>query len=355
MSGVDRAVVDRIKKLLNLARDGGATEAEAERAQEFAERMMQEHNLHLAMVEASGEVGAEARGKGAADGRAMYRWQRELMAAIAETNYCHLSTLQRAVRTGQRDRYGVERMRMTPSGYELIGREANLVATTTMFDYLCQTVNRLVLDYVGGDNRQRMTKHGVAFQEGCGDRLRDRIKQRHEDYLRQQRREAEEEMARRAATGGATGTALAVVMEDFAELERMYNEDVRRGVPLGTTRDERDKRRAERDETGRQNKAKMDRLLAEGIAERVAQWMVWMNWDQAEAERYVASQVPKEETEAQRRKREAKEEREWQAYREREWRRQAKRNTAGYRDGQAAGDQVGLDSQVGREQRRSIS
>lgn len=51
---VDPKIVGRIHKLMALARNGAATEAEAELALEHAQRMMQEYNLSIAEIEASG-------------------------------------------------------------------------------------------------------------------------------------------------------------------------------------------------------------------------------------------------------------------------------------------------------------
>src|SRR5882672_11177221 len=79
-----------INKLLVLSKDGGATEAEAALAAEKAQQLMTEHNLSFAHVEAAGgKSGDDAkRTSDNVSHRQVYKWQRTLMAALAELNFC---------------------------------------------------------------------------------------------------------------------------------------------------------------------------------------------------------------------------------------------------------------------------
>src|SRR5215471_16998834 len=57
LQSVDPKVLERIAKLLNITEERGATEAEALNAAERAKRMMDDHGLSTAQVEAAGGVG----------------------------------------------------------------------------------------------------------------------------------------------------------------------------------------------------------------------------------------------------------------------------------------------------------
>lgn len=66
-----------VNKLLALAKDSGATEAEASLAAEKAQELMTQHNLSMANIEAAGGQSGDD-GKRVKDGvgnRASYKWQ----------------------------------------------------------------------------------------------------------------------------------------------------------------------------------------------------------------------------------------------------------------------------------------
>src|SRR4051812_48343500 len=84
------SVINRIQKLMALTEGRGATEAEAALAASHVQRLLAEHNLSMAHIEASGgSSGADGkRERTGVNRKQVYKWQRELMAALAELNYC---------------------------------------------------------------------------------------------------------------------------------------------------------------------------------------------------------------------------------------------------------------------------
>lgn len=219
----DLAIVARIKKLLNLSRDGGASESEVEQARAHAQRLMMEHNVSIATAEAADTSHTNVRRKNeTTKGRAMYDWQRGLMWTLCRVNFC--SCLNEYNWSGRNWR---------TVGFQIIGREENVVAVTTTFDYLRQAVERTAREYVGGDHHRLLSNEAMSFKEGASSRLQERINDQFREALRAQRAEAE-----RARANG-DGKALVVVMEDYAEVERCLNEDFRRGVAPGTTAHEK--------------------------------------------------------------------------------------------------------------------
>lgn len=358
---IDAKLASKLQKLLNLARDGGATEGEANNAMEMAQRIARENNIDIATIEmAGGDAGEEAqRVKDNASGQgsrswAMYRWQQELMAQIAAVNFCYVTIS-----------YTYNGRRSRPTGYNLIGRKSNVIMAKEMFTYLITTINRLLLDHNGGNAKLNMSKYSNSWKEGCADRLRERLEERHTKALEEQRREANERNAAARHPAAATGNALVVVMTDFAREEEWLNRDMRFGYEPGTS-----KRQHEEYERAT---AERQRLAAEAMAKRIA--------DATEAgatERELAAiragyalnleqarlfvekiDAPDKRTEAQRRKDEEKDrkqqERWYEQARRREARERSRLDSRGYRAGHAAGGDIGLDKQVSHNPSRKIT
>lgn len=80
-------VLERVKKMLNLGRDAGATEAERETAMRMAHKLLLKHNLDLATVDASTAAKDDPRAEAIATyyGRP---WARVVSHAIARLFFC---------------------------------------------------------------------------------------------------------------------------------------------------------------------------------------------------------------------------------------------------------------------------
>jgi hypothetical protein len=351
---IDPKVVDRIRKMLNLSRDGGATEAEAAAALEAARKTMEKYNLTLAEVEAAGTPGEAKRTRSASQGRAQYEFQRKLMETCAQVNYCAV-LVQHSYRKG----------RQIPAGFALIGREVNVIATRELFDYLNATVERLAFDYVGRDNRQRLSRTAVNFKIGCAERLRERLQSRHEAALETQAREARERNAAARHPAAAPGTALAVVMKDFAQAEEDLNADFMKGCAPGTTALRR--RVAETEQRIYQTicqalrtreTEERDVLLSVGLsaaallaaAHSVSAARIHYLVEYAVDRQLEKQKAEEPETPAQKAKREAQDARDnarfWARVAREEAKRLAVELSSAYRAGSRAGDTVGLDKQV---------
>lgn len=354
---IDPKVIARIQKMLNLARDGGATEGEANAAMDAAEKTMAKYNLTMAEVEAGGGNAGEGskRTKQQSKGKAQYEFQQQLMRICAEVNYC-VALLVSEWKRG----------RSMATGFVLIGREANVIATRELYDYLNATTERLAFEYVGCDNAQRLSRKAVSFKKGCAERLGERLLDRHRAAMEEQAREARERNAA-ARHPASTGTSLVVVMKDFAQEERDANEDVRWGLVIGTTAAERKRNAAESSVCQAINKAlrecvSQDRevmmeagataatplSLALGVPEDRMHRLVEYLVDQ----RMEALKPRKEETPAQKAKREEQEaranERYWQQQRRARERESANTDWTAKHAGSRAGESVGLDKQVSK-------
>lgn len=369
---IDPKVIARIKKMLHLANHGTASEGEANNAAEMAQKIMMEHNISMAMVEGASLDGS-GRTKTKDEGNAKYAFQRELMVACAEVNFVYQEV--------NYDHRGTYRK---ATGYTLIGREANVVACKTLFEYLFQTIDRLGLEYVG-DERLQYGIPANSFKEGCAARIGERLRERHRENLAEQARKAREANAA-ARHPAATGTALTVVMTDYAQDEKDRNEDLRLGKPEGFTANKRlmatraseitaaledafrplVKTVGDRDILMQAARAAFDALVVnrswtvdeelEQIFDRQVQRQIIYHMDAYnEAVRWAKLTPLQRQREIEKEQRAS--DRYWNAY----YRRNANRREApsgvdagAYAAGQRTGNTVGLDAQVGRETRKEI-
>lgn len=182
---IDPKVLSRLGKLLALAKDGAATEGEADNAMRMAQALLEANNLTMAELEASGRGAGEggARAKSSLAGCALYDYQQELMAAIAAVSFCH-ATVTAEWRRGRR----------MPLGYRLVGREANVAGATALFEYLNSTINRLARERY--QVKDLLSRRAISYKLGLSRRLQERLLKRHEDGLREQERAAKEERRR---------------------------------------------------------------------------------------------------------------------------------------------------------------
>lgn len=129
MSELD-SILAKIKKLLNLTVDRGATPDEAASAAAKAQALLFEHNLSMSQVnthelpngkaEEIENIEMEIEG-----GSGAIRWKRSLLHAIARHNFCRAVSL-----TGTSD-------------VSVIGKRSNVVVVEYMSEYLEKEISRL--------------------------------------------------------------------------------------------------------------------------------------------------------------------------------------------------------------------
>jgi hypothetical protein len=379
---IDPKLIARIKKMYALSKDGGATEGEADNAARMVQKLCLENNISLAQVESMGGVGEEgsARTKTGRKGNAMYKFQQTLMAACAQANFVYQEVAYKYTNGHRRAK-----------GYILIGREGNVIATQLLFDYLASTCENLGIAYVDYDNRRRMSIEALSFKEGCADRIAERLIARHEEQLAEQKREARQRNAAASHPSAAPGTALVVVMEDYQQAEADRNNDLRLGKPEGYTahRKLRASKRSEvesaiQDALRSHFRSDDFDLLTAACDAAIDALCANRGWDRNEEElaadiayelkyeiqahqRRVQADKSEEErraglTEKQRAREDARRQKESDAawaryYRQRSsggGERERNIDYSAYRSGSAAGEKVGLDKQVSREDRKAI-
>lgn len=329
-------VFRRIDKLLRMAASGsGATEAEANTAAEMVQRILQDNGLTMAEIEARGEsTGADGkRSKSDTDRRALFRWQRDLMANLAENFFCMHRVEERNVSDGRKMRKSKQHV--------LIGRWVNVQSTINMYDYLSTAIKRAA-DEHGFFHAAATEKQHHMFLEGATERLRERLARRKYEREVEQAKARDDAKARGEA---AAGTAL--VLADVYVTEQEANEDILNGLEPGTTTRNRLRVEAEKRERDR----KREEMVAQGV-EYYEAWYRSYGYD-VEAARRLSREyraVPTEPAKARRKSR-ASGSSNWYRYTKED----ARRDSTAYRAGSSAADNIGLDDQVTHTAKRRIA
>lgn len=339
------AIINRIRKLMSLTADRGASEAEASLAAEHVQRLLAEHNLSIAAIEMSGASSGEG-GKRVREGvntRQVYKWQRSLMNAVAELNFCKAFTKF----TKHYKKAAIF------EGYELIGRVDNVTSAQVMFEYLQQTIERLAREDVGGDATQFFTKYAHSFKHGCSDRVVSRLQNEQRRIVEEQAQKAKEQNVRSRHPGAVSSNLPAITLSDIIQNETDLNNDFIQGWAPGTTAQRRAAREARDNAAEIARKAVYDAAIAVGHSHEIAYYMSY-GYDLERAIELATPEERKPETEAQKKKRQAREEASNNRYWERVYRENRKTDNTGYRKGQAAGDGVSLNRQIDEKQQRKL-
>jgi len=224
-----KAVIERVKKLLALAA-GNANEHEASAASAMAQKLMEDHNIDMAVLGKSGKGQQGSPRKDAKEKGGLYGWQRDLWKACAELNMCVYWSIK-----------GLSR----GSVYEhrVLGSEVNVLATNLMAEYLQQTVNRLAQDKARTDGyKSPFVRELIAYREGMASRLVERLRELRAARIADDERKAREAKAAASHPSAAPGTS--IVLADVIASEADLNEDYLRGLEPGTTSRERREKEA---------------------------------------------------------------------------------------------------------------
>lgn len=324
----DVKVIDRIRKLMALAANN-TNEHEAALAAAKVQELLADYNLTMAALDASGQA-SEGRKKDTVIGKAMYAWQRDLMAAIARANFCYHAVVDRRVPHAYKDKM------ITSKSHMLVGRESNVASAMVMFEYLLEVIAKNVPI---GSAAENLSRSAVSWREGCAYRLVQRLDEKKADMERASR-EARAKAQHPASAAQQGGTANALVLADVYSSEHDLNADFRYGREPGTTA----RKRAER-------------VALAGAGADVQYSDAW--WDaqarleaEKEAARRAALTPKQREAEDAKKAREAARE---QARRENAYNAHwSKRDVGAFRAGMHKGGEINLDQQIDQQTQRKI-
>lgn len=191
MTGNEK-IINRIRKLIALAQDAGASEGERDNATRMAHKTLAAYNLTMAEVEASGAGKGEARIDGEHQTIA-HPWIRTVHAAIARLHFCEYFYIRH---------FG------SKVTHHIIGRESNCVTAKDMALFL----SKAIASEAGKRRRQEFLDGAWErdFCKGAAHALHRRCEQL--------RNEAEQEQQQSA---GAPGTA--IVLASLYATEKTAN------------------------------------------------------------------------------------------------------------------------------------
>jgi hypothetical protein len=179
----------------------------------------------------------------------------------------------------------------------------------------------------------------VSWREGCAYRLVQRLEAKRDALVRESREK--EAAARHPANAGNGTPGTGLVLAEVFSREEDLNADFRYGYPAGTTT--------------------VKRLAREAIAKAGPEVKYSDAWWAAEADRMVRLEEARRAalTPAQRKAEDDKRERDAQRAREKAdrdndayW---ARRDMKAFRSGMAKGNEINLDQQIDREDRKKLS
>jgi len=318
-------VIERVEKMLRLANNAG-TEAEANTAAAMAQEMLAAYNLEMADINLASDNkprADEVRLKEKTTKVALYQWQKTLWEAIAEANYCWYKRVAE-YHYNKKNQY-------VPRTFHhyLIGGQANVVTTRLMGEYLESTISRLCPFTPGRDS----SKSWNSWKEGCAARLAERLREKKAELVR------ESEAKARAAAADNTCTAISLV--NVQQREDDLNYAAEHGEEALQRRLCYRMHNVSRENGG-------DYTIVEGCETCIRRKKFAEEYDNSRA---LPPVEEKKETEAQRKKREAADEKRWQKRCEREEARNrrhwAKKDMGAYYQGAESAETIGLDTQVG--------
>ena len=315
------SVIRKIEALLNTS---GRTEEEAALCIAKAQELLEKHNLSMADLGTS-KTGAHGERKDNKRKGGLYKWQRTLWEEVAKLNFCHYISIK-GLQAGAKYEHRV------------IGSPINVLATEQMADYLQATVERIAKQWAHSHEINVFCREAIAYREGMTSRLSERLNTLREERVKEQERKKREEDMRSRHPGAApTSTALTIVQH--AQNEEELNQDHLYGLEPGTTT----ARRLAREARHAALKAEREEWVKNNPEEAAAR----DRQRQEDLDRWYKEQLKREARNAKRRK--------GTGYRTRQATPEEERaQMREFHQGRTRADDIGLDQQIDKEDRKEV-
>jgi len=321
------AIIRKIEALLNT---NGCSEAEAEARMAKAQEMLAKYNLDMAEIGKSGKDNqrTDANKKGG-----LYSWQRKLWKGVAELNFCYYSSIKGLARGAVYE-------------HRVIGSHANVIATDVMARYLQGAIEKLAQQWAK-DNLYKsvFVREAIAYREGMASRISERLWDRRDQIVAEERRKAEQrkqEAARNAVDPGTT----ALTILDVISTESDFNTDYLNGWELGTTA---------------RNRAAAEARSAAWHREYAEKARAQAEWDKANPEAAAARKKAEDEelakwVEENRKREAARQKRANKTSPKPRYRKmtaeEQRANLDSFWEGRSKGNEVGIDTQIDENAKR---
>lgn len=207
----DEKVIDRVRKLLRLARDKGATENEAANALAAAQALMLRHNITT--VEEGKEVHAIIQDDWIELGRSD-KWERMIATSVAKLFNC-------------RNMFKADGR----LGHKFVGKPDNIEVCREVFPWVCKQVDTLYKQGLrsfrtefGSLSKATRGEFRQTFKEGCALRIAHRVN----DIIAQSRNQIPEHMAL-----VVIDQSIAAANDLMKDIKIKKNRDIRKGFGSG--------------------------------------------------------------------------------------------------------------------------
>jgi hypothetical protein len=208
-------VLSRVRKMLNLANDAGASEGERDNAMRMAHATLAKYNMTITEAETSGANTDEPRGD-LVDESVGHLWVAQVMNSIAQLYFCTYYRILRAPR----------------QQHHFIGRESNAVTAKEIGTYVWQSIRK----EAAKQRREQFEDANFerSFCKGAARRVHERCFQ-----LRQDAERASQEASKPSSTGTALVLASVYKREQEANAVVLLQQGIRirkgRGGSRNTT------------------------------------------------------------------------------------------------------------------------
>jgi len=154
-----KAVIEKIKKVLALAQSN--SEAEAETAMRMAHDLLKKYNLTMDQVN---DIEIDFVNEVAEEGSRARNWKKFLIEAVAKYNFCgaYIHTVQSAGNIRATTKYSLR----------LVGKEVNVSCSKIMYTYLTDTIDRFAKTHYG-EGKESIEAYKVGIAHALSDRLRN--------------------------------------------------------------------------------------------------------------------------------------------------------------------------------------
>jgi len=216
----ENKILRRVRKMLKLAQDAGASEAERDTAMRHVHATLAKYNISMQQAEASEEQETRGKQQEAFLGKP---WAIRISGAIARMCFCHYHYHTMGGNAGPTQK----------AMHVFIGLESNVTTAREMSRFVVESVNKEAQRY------QRF--HGLgyadyrAFAQGAAERIRQRCYKIEEDAKRDGvSAHAEDDAKMLAASGAGTSLVLASLYKTEEEANKALLEAL--GYKLGKGR-----------------------------------------------------------------------------------------------------------------------
>ena len=218
----DNKILRRVRKMLKLAQDAGATEQERDTAMRHVQATLAKYNITMQQAEAAGEEASEKRGsqREAFLGKP---WAIRISGAIARMCFCHYHYHTLGGNAGPTQK----------AMHVFVGLESNVATAREMSRFVVEAVNTEANRYrrsIGGGYADYR-----AFAQGAAEKIRLRCFKIEDDAKRNGvARHEDDDDKMRAASGVGTSLVLASLYKTEEQANKQWLEDQK--ITLGKGR-----------------------------------------------------------------------------------------------------------------------